>query len=475
MTIRLPSSFLLKPSRVGVMTTTVFFALILIGTVIVYHWARAAYEAELHEDLENLVAAASSLVDGDTHQRLVASGQEDGDEYRTSIAPLVKMKAMLPEVRFLYTLALVDDSVRFVLDATPAGDADGDGVEDHSNLLDTYDDAPETAVAALHTERVMSTAEFYEDKWGRFLSGYAPIYDSAHKMVGVVAIDMTFENYQVMMADFRGLLFVLLGIAFVISIVAGYMVYKLLTMVIAAEKRIEAEALETLKTKTEFLSVVTHELRTPLTVIKESIEIVEEGDAGEVNEEQKKFLVIAKRNLQRLARLVNNVLDYQKLDAQRTELHREAVDVHELATEVCRSYGLVAAEKGVRITPEIADGCPRIMLDRDRIIQVLSNLLDNAIKYTPRNKGIRLRVGCDGSDVKVEVIDEGAGMKQDELSKLFTVFTQLSNAKEGRVRGTGLGLSIAKKIVELHGGAVGVHSAPGAGSTFYFTVPYHPR
>ena len=113
--------------------------------------------------------------------------------------------------------------------------------------------------------------------------------------------------------------------------------------------------------------------------------------------------------------------------------------------------------------------------DRDRIIQVLSNLLDNAVKYTPKNKGIRVKVACDAAQLRIEVIDEGAGMKPDELSKLFTVFTQLSNAKEGRVRGTGLGLSISKKIVELHGGTIGVLSDPGTGSTFYFTLPYHAR
>jgi PAS domain S-box-containing protein len=222
--------------------------------------------------------------------------------------------------------------------------------------------------------------------------------------------------------------------------------------------------------KSEFTSMVSHELRTPLTAIKEAIDIVEDQTAGPINEHQKNFLSLAKRNVDRLHRLINDTLDFSKLERGEFRLQPESHDLNALAGEVVQQQLLPAQKRGLAMQFEPDDGLPRVWLDADRISQVLVNLVGNAIRYCDSG-AVRVRTRARRHDVLVEVEDTGPGIPGESLKNIFDAFVQLSTGPQRRTGGTGLGLAISKKIVELHGGQIWAESELGRGSKFLFTLP----
>jgi signal transduction histidine kinase len=221
--------------------------------------------------------------------------------------------------------------------------------------------------------------------------------------------------------------------------------------------------------KSEFTSMVSHELRTPLTAIKEAIDIVEDQTAGPVNEHQKNFLTLAKRNVDRLHRLINDTLDFSKLERGEFRLRPEWHDLNALAGEVVQQQALPAEKRGlaVRFAPD--ERLQRAWLDADRISQVLVNLVGNAIRYCDSGS-VRVATRRREHDVLVEVEDTGPGIPGESLKNIFDAFVQLSTGPQRRTGGTGLGLAISKKIVELHGGQIWAESELGRGSKFLFTL-----
>jgi two-component system, sensor histidine kinase and response regulator len=221
--------------------------------------------------------------------------------------------------------------------------------------------------------------------------------------------------------------------------------------------------------KSEFTSMVSHELRTPLTAIKEAIDVVEDQTAGPINEHQKNFLTLAKRNVDRLHRLINDTLDFSKLERGEFRLQPDWHDLNALVGEVVQQQALAAKKSSLELqfTPDTQ--LPRVWFDTDRISQVLVNLIGNAIRYCDQGS-VRVHTRRRERDVLVEVEDTGPGIPAESLKKIFDAFLQLSSGPHRRTGGTGLGLAISRKIIELHGGQIWVESELGAGSKFLFTL-----
>ena len=223
--------------------------------------------------------------------------------------------------------------------------------------------------------------------------------------------------------------------------------------------------------KTQFVSMVSHELRTPLTSIKGFTEMILDEDAGEINEEQREFLGIVEANADRLIALVNDLLDISRIESGRVELKLDLADVDEMMTIVVATMAHLIEEKSQTLEVVIDQNLPQIELDRDRIIQVLTNLVSNAYKYTHAGGHIRLSVERDGDFVRFAVADNGFGISEQDQEKLFTRFFRVDSELTREIGGTGLGLNIVKTIIEMHGGEVILDSELGVGSTFAFTVP----
>jgi len=224
--------------------------------------------------------------------------------------------------------------------------------------------------------------------------------------------------------------------------------------------------------KAAFLSNVTHELRTPIVAMQKAIALLmDQSAAGPLNENQANFLRIVSRNAAQLSRLVEDLLDMAKIDSGKLRLQFIPVQIGKLINEAIDTLDTWAKSKNIQIVREIDATMPEIKADPGRITQVMNNLLSNAVKFTPPGGKITVKSSCfGGTSIETSVTDTGAGMKPDNLKKLFKRFEQFGD-QQG-IQGTGLGLCISKDIVERHGGRIFAESkGEGQGSTFTFTLP----
>ena len=248
------------------------------------------------------------------------------------------------------------------------------------------------------------------------------------------------------------------------------------------------EKLERLKS--EFISIVSHELRTPLTAIKNSLEICLSGKAGEVSSIMDKFLNMARRNVSRLSGIINDLLDLSKIEAGKMDFKFEKANINVPVEFIKNTFENVAKDKNIDLVLDKDDDIFDTYIDNQRIEQVVSNLVSNAIKFTNENGKITVKtekikqsdidksklVGVENpvfyeNYVKVSVSDNGIGIAQEDLKKVFDQFQQIENSLNRQNGGTGLGLPIAKQLIEAHKGFIWVESELNRGTTFAFVIP----
>ncbi len=228
--------------------------------------------------------------------------------------------------------------------------------------------------------------------------------------------------------------------------------------------------------KDEFLSVISHELRTPLNFITGFASILDDEVPGPLNETQQSYIHKILTGADRMLSLVNNLLDMSRLQAGKLSLVCEPTAYAPLVEEVVASLRPLADDRWVELTADVAAPAS-VHVDPQRILQVLTNLVDNAIKFSPQGGKVQIKAFVQGKaspELVTEVIDVGEGISEADLPKLFQRFQQADMSSTRKVGGTGLGLSIAKALIEAHGGTIGVRSELGKGSTFWFTLPLEP-
>src|SRR6184192_3910719 len=239
--------------------------------------------------------------------------------------------------------------------------------------------------------------------------------------------------------------------------------------------RLNAELDQAGKLKDQFLANVSHELRTPLNSVIGFSELLLTGEVegAPLSGTQRDYLETISRNGRHLLQLINELLDLSKIAAGRMDLRLEPVPLDALLREAADSVHAQLEARRHRLALEPAPDAVTVTADRGRVLQILLNLLSNAIKFTPEGGQVTLaaRLEGGGRQVRVAVSDTGIGIAPEDQAKLFREFVQLDATPSRRYEGTGLGLALSKRLVELHGGAIGVESALGKGSTFWFTLP----
>ena len=223
--------------------------------------------------------------------------------------------------------------------------------------------------------------------------------------------------------------------------------------------------------KSDFLSVVSHELRTPLHSIKGFVEIILMGRTGEINELQRDFLTTVRESTTNLQRLIDDLLEFSRMEAGQIKLKPEEIAVREVAARVIEQLEPLAEEGQLALENRVPESLPNIEADPMRIEQVLTNLVSNACKFTPAGGSVTIDAQDFGNQVRIAVRDTGIGIPEEEQARIFQRFYQVEGGATRSYTGTGLGLTISKFIVEHHYGRIGVESKEGEGSTFFFMLP----
>ncbi len=223
--------------------------------------------------------------------------------------------------------------------------------------------------------------------------------------------------------------------------------------------------------KDELISVVSHELRTPLTSLRASLGLIDGGVVGPVPEDMSALIHIAKEGSERLVRLLDDLLDIEKIESGRFDFRMGAVDLVPLSGHVIDSTRALGNERGIELMATYEVDRAPVIGDGDRLVQVITNLLSNATKFSPEGAPVELSIKRHGECYRVQVIDYGAGIPPEFQSRVFEKFAQADSSTTRSHGGTGLGLSISRAIVERHGGVIGFESEPGKGTVFYFDIP----
>ena len=227
--------------------------------------------------------------------------------------------------------------------------------------------------------------------------------------------------------------------------------------------------------KAEFVSIASHELKTPLSVIKGYLSLLLDGIYGEVPQEQRKILASVGDQTDRLARLIQQLLDVSRFEAGGGRLEIKSIELKPFLEELATSFEALAVQNDIDFIVHLAPDLPETLDgDADRLNEVVGNLLSNAFKFTPRQGRIRMRAGAANNGIGIEIADTGVGVPRDKLPRIFEKFFQVENEAQPRSVGSGLGLAISREIIDAHGGTISAESEIGKGTTIRVYLPMHP-
>lgn len=225
------------------------------------------------------------------------------------------------------------------------------------------------------------------------------------------------------------------------------------------------------KMKSDFFSSVAHELRTPLSTLKMAISVLLEGREGPITDRQKELLRLVEGEMNRLISLINSLLDLSKMEAGMMTYHLEPKHLAPLIDQAIKEMGPLVDAKKINLETKVTEGLPVVKMDSERVLQVIRNIIGNAVKFTPHGGYVRISARPADQGVEVSVADTGPGIPAENLTTVFEKFRQIPIQGTSRPKGTGLGLAIAKQIVTHHGGKIWAESEIGHGSTFVFVLP----
>ena len=467
----------------GILAMFMVFATAVISGGALYLRAVHSLEEEVSADLRRTAVVAAAAINGEQHKKLIDPAQEDSDGYNNAIAPLSNMLRSSTSIRFICTYIYKDDAVYFVLDPTPKGDSDGDGIEDHSGLMEPYPEANPELISVLKGGPAITDNEPVVDRWGTTFSGYAPFHDELGQVIGAVSIDLDLITYQERLSGVRNALWLGVTLALTCSMLVGWLVLRFAGSLNRARhaahhhaenlQKAHAQAEKANRAKDEFMAVMSHEIRTPLNAV---IGLADLLLASEQSAETHHHVRTIRGSGEHLLAMINDILDHSKIEAGGMVLEAISFSPREVVEGVHALMRGNAEAKGLRFEVKIEGPVSaRALGDPVRLRQILMNLTANAIKFTEVGEvTLVLSVSVPGGPHTFSVRDTGIGMSEGVRRRLFKPFEQGDSSISRQYGGTGLGLSISQRLVTLMGGKITAESLPNNGSVFSFTLSLMP-
>ncbi len=453
-----------------------------------YDRATSALEHEVLQGTLNVAQSAVSTLDPAALNDLQRPEMEQSPSYQRNFLPLHRLLSYLHGVRYLYTARLVGDQVVFLVDGTPPGDADRDGVDDHAYLLSPYPETPSELLTCLRDGKPITTPTPYTDKWGTFVSAYVPVTDATGDTVACLGVDLDAKSYVDRISTVHYASMTTTVFLSIVSLVVFFLVRRMMaiqqqhTLATAAlvsslrtsnteldKARTQAEAAN--QAKSAFLATMSHEIRSPLHAILGFNRLAQQRA---VDPDLRAILKRTDQGAQLLLEVINDILDLSKAESGKIVLESIPIDIEETLQAPFHMATELAREKGLQMTYDIPENIPWVIGDPTRLRQIAMNLLGNAVKFTDQGT-VGLHVALENEQTLIlQVSDTGIGMPPERIQRLGTPFEQADSTIARKYGGTGLGWSITHTLVALMKGTWSVQSEVGKGTIVTLWFPVTP-